>query len=179
MELRRLPWVDVILLVLLVMGAVVIFSASPGKSNSEEEKVRLEAQSRAVELALSDAAKGATLEGLRQSLEQARSALSKTSLPGEAEALAVTPQILQYAKKNNITITVWDSGSTATSRQERTYSAVSHSLTVEGRVANLIAFSEVLTQASVVPVVLKMDITGVEGKKDILQMELELLIYYR
>lgn len=177
-NLRRLSWVDVTLIIMLVIGAVITFSASQTKSDSEQEKVRLEARSRAAELNLGEAGKGATLESLRQSLEQARSALAKTTLPGEADAIAVTAQILQYAEENNIAITRWDSGYTSTSRQDRTYSAISHSLSVEGKADNLIGFSEVLTNASVVPVVQYMNITGVEGKNNILQMELELLVYY-
>ncbi|MBI4180959.1 MAG: hypothetical protein HY528_03425 [Chloroflexi bacterium] len=178
-KLRRLPWVDIALVVILVLGGIITFSASQAKSNSEQVQIGLETRRRAVELDLGEARKGATLESLSQSLEQARSALAKNTLPAEADALAVTAQILQYAKENNITITRWDSSYTSIALQGRTYSAISHNLNVEGKADNLISFSEALAHASIAPVVQDIKISGIEGESDRFHIDLELLVYYR
>ena len=178
-NLRRLSWVDIALVILLVVGAVFFFFSSRGNADLEQEKAGLEIRGRATELDLSKAEKEIDLESLRQSLEQAQSALAESPLPSEAEATAATDLIMQYADENNITIARWDSGYTSISLKERKYSAIRHSLSIEGKADALVSFIEGLTQGTVAPTVQSMDITAVEGTEDLWQMMLELLVYYR
>lgn len=178
-KLRRLSWVDIILVVILVIGALVTKSALQTKTSLEQEKTRLENRRRAAEVTVSTAGQAIDLESLRKSVEQARSALAQSTLPGEFDAIAVTPQILKSAKETNITITKWDTGYTSTSLNGKTYSAIRHSLSVEGNAESLIKFSKALTLASITPVVQNVGITKAEGEGSLLQIEMELLVYYR
>ncbi len=177
-KLRRLSWVDITLVIILVRGALVTKSALQTKTSLEQEKTRLENRRRAAEVTVSTAGQAIDLESLRQSVEQARSALAQSTLPGEFDAIAVTAQILKCAKETNITITRWDTSYTSGSLNGRTYSAIKHSLSVEGSTESLIKFSKALTLASIAPVVPNINITGVEGQ-DLWQVEMELLVYYR
>lgn len=175
----RLSWVDIVLVVILVVGTAIVFPLSQSNTSTAQEKVRLETSLRAAGLNLSEAERETDLEGLRQSLEQARSALAQSPFLREVEAIAVTDKLQQYAEENNITIASWDSGYTSISLRGREYAAISHSLSTAGKSGDLVSFMEALTQASVASVVQSIDITGVEGQQDSWQMMLELLVYYR
>lgn len=189
-RLRR-SWVDITLVIVLVAAAAVAFSFLQANTEAVQEAARLETRIKVAELDLSDAKKAseavsanlsanltekeANLETLRQTLEQAQSALAENPFPSEAEAVALTNEILQYAEKQDITIAAWTSSYTSIEK----YRAIRHSLSAEGKVYGLISFIEALTHASVTPVVQTMDITSVEGKKGIWHTKLEVTIYYR
>lgn len=178
-KLRRLSWVDITLVIILVIVALVTKSALQTKTNLEQDKTRLENRRRVAEVNLGAAGQAIDLESLRQSVEQARSTLAQSTLPGEFDAIAVTAQILKSAKETNITITRWDSSYTSTSLNGRTYSAIRHGLSVEGSAEALTKFSKALTLASIAPVVQNVGITRLEGEGNPYQVEMELLVYYR
>lgn len=178
-KLRRLSWVDITLVIILVIGVLVTRSALQTKTNLEQEKTSLENSRRAAEVTVSTAGQAIDLESLRQSVEQARSALAESTLPAEFDAIAVTAQILKSAKESNVTINRWDSSYTSASLNGRSYSAIRHGLSVEGNAESLIKFSKDLTLASIAPVVPKISMARVDGEGNLLQVELELLVYYR
>ncbi len=178
-KLRRLSWVDITLVIILVLGALVTRSSSQTKTSLEQDETRLENRRRAAEVTLGTAGQAIDLESLRQSVEQARSALAESTLPIEFDAIAVTAQILKSANETNITITRWDSDYTSTSLNGKTYSAISHGLNVEGNAEALIKFSKALTLASIAPVVQNVRITRIDVEANRWQLEMELLVYYR
>src|SRR3989338_2321261 len=137
--LRKLSLLDIALIIILVVGAVITRSQFQAKSNLEEETTRLETRARADEVTISQTEQEVDLDSLHQSLQQAQLALAENSLPSEADAIAVTKQIMQFALENNVTITNWDSSYISVEQETRKYSAISHSLSVEGKEDALIA----------------------------------------
>lgn len=176
-RLRR-SWLDIALVIILLVAAAIAFSVSQAKPNAEREMTRLEGRISAAELNLNKIEKETNLESLRQSLEQAQSALAQNPFPSQAEAEAVTDHIMQYAQKNNITIVAWSSSPTSISLKAKKYPAIRHSLVAEGEAYALKSFIKALTHGSVLPVIQSMDITQVRDKKGIWQMKLEILVYY-
>ncbi len=65
-NLRKLSRVDIVLIIIVVVGAVIIFPLSQGNASTKEEKIGLERRAKTAELSLSDVEKKATLESLRQ-----------------------------------------------------------------------------------------------------------------
>ncbi len=175
---RRLPWVDIALIIMLVVGAVIVFSQSQADTNAKQEKTRLETRIRVAEITLSQMEQETNLESLRQNLEQAQLALAEIHFPSEIDAIAVTDNIIQHANEYNITISRWNTSYTSATLKEKNYSAISHSLRAEGEAYALTRFVEALTKESAAPVIQNMNISEVTESENIWQIELELLVYY-
>lgn len=179
----KLSLMDIVLIILLVAGAALFYQLSQSNTEVEQENARLEIRHRAAQLDLSEADKAATVEDLRQRLEKTRSTLTKTSLPGEADAIAFTSQILKSAERNNVIIGKWDSSYTSVDLNGLTYYAIKHSLSAVGNADALIGFIKSLTQTSVATAIQDMNINGIEKKEeeegeDLWQMGMALLVYY-
>jgi len=175
----NLSLIDVALIILLLALAAVIFPLTQANAETEREKATLGTRIAAAEINLSQADKEASLASLLQRLEQAQSASVENPLPSEAAATAATSEIMQYAEEDSINITKWDSIYTSVTLNERSYSALSHSISADGEAGALISFIAALPQASVTPIVQSLDITKVQETENSWQMGLELLIYYR
>ena len=177
-KLRKLSLVDTILIIVVVAGAAVAFITSQANANAEQEKARLALRSRAVEVDLSETDRKATLESLRQRLEQLRSTPAESPLPAETEAVATTDKVLLYAQENKVTITGWDTSYVSITLTEKKYPGIKHSLVVRAETDGLIGFIKDLTQVSVATVIQNIKISEVKEEKGMWQMDFELLIYY-
>ncbi len=160
--------IEIVLIIVLLAGAIASFSMFRMNGNAEREKIRLETRVRTADLNLKD---------LEQLTSSSQSSMGKT-LPNEAAALAIANQFLQNAKKANIAITGWDISYTTVTFETRKYAAIKHSVNVQGTIEALISFIEALSNTSVVPAVKKIGISKVEGKENIWQVKLELVVYY-
>lgn len=175
----KLSWIDIALVLLLVVGAVTVSTTSQANVNAEQENTRLEARAKAAALNLSEAEKEINLEELRQSLEEAQSALEQQPFPTLTEVAEFTNQTMQYSEENNVIIVAWSSNNTTIGLGARKYYAISHSLDVDGKPDALISFIRTLTHASVTPTIKNMNITQIRPSEGIWRMSLELAIYYR
>ncbi len=171
-------WLDIVLVIIVVLGATIVTSQFQANTDAKQEKARLETRTRATQITISQVEKEIDLESLSQSVEQARSALSENPFPNETEAVAATDQIMQEAKDNHVTITDWDSSYTSDTLNQRKYPAISHSLTAEGEATALTRFVKALTTGSKPLVIQNITINEVSGRANIWQMKLELLFYY-
>ncbi len=170
---------DVILImVLVVLGAVTLITWQ-SNADSEQMKATLDLRLRAAESSLSEPDKRATLESLRQRLEQLRSAPTESLLIAKTEAVAATDKILSYAQSNSVSISGWDSGYISTTVAQKKFSAIRHNLVVEAETNGLIGFVEALTEVSAATAIQNVKIDGVKEKENRWQMNFELLLYYR
>ena len=174
----NLSLVDVALFIVVAAAAAIILPLMQSNADAEREKATLGTRLAAAEINLSQADKEASLESLRQTLTQAQSAPIDNPFPSEAEAIAASSEIMQYAEEDGIIITRWDSSYTSVSLTERSYPALSHSLSAEGEANALFNFIEALSDVSVTPIVKTLDITSIEGTENKWRMNLDLLIYY-
>lgn len=175
----RLSRLDTALIIVLIVAAVIAFFLGRTKADAGQELARLEVRASAAQINLSEVDKGIDQEALRQSLEQAQEALAESPFPNEAEAAAVTVQILRYAKANNITIVQWDSGYTSARLGGTTYSALSHTLSATGTADAVTRFVKALTRGSASLAVGTLNISAVTGESDLWEIELGLLVYFR
>lgn len=162
----RLFWIEIILILLLVGGAIAYFPLSQTNTNAEQEKTRLETRLRATQLNLNE-------------LEQAPSVSTEKLFHNQAETIAVTSQIMEYAENNKVNITRWDFSYTTTTLEARQYSAIRHNLFADGTTNALTGFVEALPHSLVAPVIKNMNTTQVEEGGNIWRINLELLVYYR
>ncbi len=177
-KIRKLSLVDTILIIVVVAGTAVAFIASQASATAEQEKARLELRSQAVEVDLSGTDRKATLESLRQRLEQLRSTPAESPFPAKADAVATTDKVLLYAQRNKVTITGWDTSYVSITLREKKYPGVKHSLVVRAETDGLIGFIKSLTEVSKATAIQGIKISGVEKERGMWQMNFELLIYF-
>ncbi|MFH0768721.1 MAG: hypothetical protein V1932_04040 [Chloroflexota bacterium] len=177
-KLRKLSLVDAILIIAVVAVTAVTYITSQANANAEQEKSRLELRSQTVEVGLSGTDREATLESLRQRLEQLRSTPITSPLPAKAEAVAITDKVLLYAQENKVTITWWDTSYASITLAAKTYPGIKHSLVVRAETDGLIGFIESLTEVSKAAAIQGIEISGVKEERNMWQMDFELLIYY-
>lgn len=202
-NLRRLPILDVGLIILLI--AVIAGGLYLSLANAEllQEKSALETRLRASQIRLGQTEEEmvafelrireamdlaqeeldlnqweAHLEALRRRLEEARQAPDVNPFLDEAEAAGVTRQIGRYARKHDIAITRWHLVHTSTTFREKIYPAVRHSLYIEGQADASIDFLQALIHLPVPPVIESMDITRVPAEEDVWRMRIEMMVFY-
>lgn len=178
-NLRKLSLVNTILIIVVAAGAAVAFITWQAKADTEQEKTTLELRSQAVEAGLSETDRKATLESLRQRLEQLRSVPAESPLPAKADAVATTDKVLLYAQTNKVTITWWDTSYVSITLAEKKYPAIKHSLMVKAEADGLIGFVESLTRLSSATTIQNVTISGVKEERGMWQMDFELLLYFR
>lgn len=177
-KLRKLSSVDTILIIVLVALAAVTFITLQSNINAEQEKANLELRSQAIVVDLSETDRTATLESLRQRLEQLRSTPAESPLPVKADVVATTDKVLLYAQKNKVTIIGWDTSYVSITLAEKQYPGIKYSLVVRAETNGLIGFIEALTQVSTATAIQNIKISDVKEEKGRWQMDFELLIYY-
>ncbi len=171
-KLHKLSLVDIVLIIVVVAAAAVTFM-------TWQANARLELRSQAtLEANLSEADKKATLESLRQRLEQLRSTPTASLLPTKAEAAATTDKVFLYAQQNKVTITAWDTSYISITLGEKKYPGIKHHLVVKAGADGLIGFIKALTQLSAATALQNIEISGVKEQRNMWQMNFELLIYY-
>lgn len=171
-KLHKLSLVDIVLIIVVVAAAAVTFM-------TWQANARLELRSQAtLEANLSEADKKATLESLRQRLEQLRSIPIVSLLPTKAEAAATTDKVFLYAQQNKVTITAWDTSYISITLGEKKYPGIKHHLVVKAGADGLIGFIKALTQLSAATALQNIEISGVKEQRNMWQMNFELLIYY-
>ncbi|MFH0769129.1 MAG: hypothetical protein V1932_06150 [Chloroflexota bacterium] len=170
-KLRKLSLVDIVLIIVVVAAAAVTLM-------TWQANARLELRSQATEANLSEADKKATLESLRQRLEQLRSIPIVSLLPTKAEASATTDKVFLYAQQNKVTITMWDTSYVSITVGDKKYPGIKHHLAVKAGADGLIGFIKALTQLSAATALQNIEISEVKEQRNMWQMNFELLIYY-
>ncbi|MBI4296479.1 MAG: hypothetical protein HY667_05125 [Chloroflexi bacterium] len=175
---RKYSLLDIALVALVLVGGLFPFLTMRANAGLEKEHVKLESRAKAGEVNLSEVEKGIDLEALRQSVQRAREAQGKTTLPGEAQAVGFAGQIVKRAEEKKIAIVTWSFVYTDTAIKDIEYPAIKHNLQLEGKADALISYVEALGQ-SASPAVQRMDMSLVNAKDGIWRMGLELNVYYR
>jgi Tfp pilus assembly protein PilO len=179
LKLRKLSLADTMLVVAVVVGVAIIFIISQANTNAEQEKTQLELRSQALEVGLNETDRKATLESLRQRLEQLRSTPVDVPLPTRTEATAATDRVLLYARSNNVTITGWDTSYVSITLAKNKYPGIKHSLVVEAGADGLIGFVGSLTQVSPAIAIQNVEVSEITEEEGMWQMDFELIIYFK
>ncbi len=175
----KLPSVDIVLAIVLVAMAVTALSVFRLNTNTEQERIRLEARARTTEQSAIGAEKEANIESLSQALEQARLASGENPFPSEETTRKCVDEFAQFAQTNGVIIITWNHSYTSVALKTRSYPAMTHSLTLEGKPDSLIGFLDAVTNAPARPLVQNMNMSAVTAKEDVWRMGLELVMYYR